>query len=140
LTAESAERSRGVRGERLERTEIFFKFGTQSCGAFGGEGRVPSRQLAGRRRYGSAKSESGQTKKQAAQGEARAAWLAKSSGEEGKVGFYIDDGLPVVGVAAGLVVSPTVFVIKRTSTRRLSARPVEVLFVSTGLSLPRPIT
>src|SRR5438270_6208089 len=54
--------------------------------------------------------------------------------------FYIDDGLlPVVGVDAG-VLSPTVFVIRRTSTRRLSARPVEVLLVSTGLSLPRPIT
>jgi hypothetical protein len=31
-------------------------------------------------------------KKQAAQGEARAAWLAKSSGRRVKL-FYIDDGL-----------------------------------------------
>jgi len=99
-------------------------------------------------------------KKQAAQGEDRAAWLAKSSGEEGKVScgaadassagllaecppdagpglhkspIYIDDGLPVA-------VPLTVLVIRRTSTRRLSARPVAVLFDSTGLSLPRPIT
>ncbi len=85
-------------------------------------------------------------KKQAAQGEARAAWLAKSSGEEGKLfvePYYIDDGLfwpVVVGAPAGCVLSPTVLVIRRTSTRRLSARPEEVLFDSTGLSLPSPIT
>ena len=57
--------------------------------------------------------------------------------------YYIDEGLfcPVVaGAAVGCVVSPTVFVIRRTSTRRLSARPSRVLFDSTGLSLPRPIT
>src|SRR5437764_250415 len=53
---------------------------------------------------------------------------------------YIDDGLLVVGAAVGCVPSPTVLVIRRTSTRRLSARPLEVLFDSTGLSLPRPIT
>ena len=107
-------------------------------------------------------------KKQAAQGEARAAWLAKSSGEEGKTVVilsetlsclakdlgglreashslrrndrassplpYIDDGLPVAGVPL------TVLVMRRTSTRRLSARPLAVLFDSTGLSFPRPIT
>src|SRR5271168_3962837 len=67
--------------------------------------------------------------------------LAKSSGEEGKT-YYIDDGLfcpVVVGVEAGALPS-TEFVIRRTSTRRLSARPLAVLFDSTGLSLPRPIT
>ena len=60
--------------------------------------------------------ECSEEKKQAAQGEAnRAAWLAKSSGEEGKlevaasqprrnlVPTYIDDGLlvPAAGVDAG---------------------------------------
>jgi hypothetical protein len=48
-------------------------------------------------------------------------------------------GLLVPVVGAGWL-PPTVLVIKRTSTRRLSARPLEVLFDSTGLSLPRPIT
>jgi hypothetical protein len=48
-------------------------------------------------------------------------------------------GLFVPVVEAGWL-PPTVLVIKRTSTRRLSARPLEVLFDSTGLSLPRPIT
>jgi hypothetical protein len=91
--------------------------------------------------------------------------LAKSSGEEGKLEArrlsraeilseakdllrspfarpYMDDGLPwpAPGAEAGCALSPTVFVIRRTSTRRLSARPVDVLFDSTGLSLPSPIT
>ena len=34
----------------------------------------------------------------------------------------------------------TMFVIKRTSTRRFSARPLPFLFSATGLSLPNPIT
>src|SRR5580692_1663036 len=51
--------------------------------------------------------------------------------------FYMDDGVAVA--AAGVLLS-TVLVIRRTSTRRLSARPLEVLFDSTGLSLPSPIT
>jgi hypothetical protein len=62
-------------------------------------------------------------------------------GMEEKLCDYMEEGLlcPVaVGVAG--VVSPTVLVIRRTSTRRLSARPSRVLFDSTGLSLPRPIT
>ena len=50
---------------------------------------------------------------------------------------FVDGLLPVVGVDG---VPPTVFVIRRTSTRRLSARPAAVLLESTGLSLPRPIT
>ena len=61
---------------------------------------------------------------------------------EGKSFTYIDDGLfcPVVAGVVGWVVSPTVLVMRRTSTRRLSARPSLVLFVSSGLSLPNPIT
>src|SRR5580658_946025 len=83
-------------------------------------------------------------KKQAAQGggSERPGWRS-SPGEEKLLSIdYIDEGLfcPVVGVVAGCVVSPNVLVIRRTSTRRLSARPAAVLFVSTGLSLPRPIT
>src|SRR5579863_1791832 len=64
--------------------------------------------------------------------------LAKSSGEEGKL-VYKDGpvGCPVAEVAGAL---PEVLVINRTSTRRFLARPSRVLFESTGLSLPRPIT
>jgi hypothetical protein len=58
------------------------------------------------------------------------------SGEEGKT-CYIDGLLPAVGVE---VLPPTVLVMRRTSTRRLSARPALVLLSSTGLSLPSPIT
>jgi hypothetical protein len=63
-------------------------------------------------------------------------------GGESQFMCYIEDGLfcPLVAGVAGWFVSPTVFVINRTSTRRLSARPCLVLFVSTGLSLPNPIT
>src|SRR5439155_12967596 len=66
--------------------------------------------------------------------------LAKSSGEEGKL-VYIDGGFAVFaadGCCAG--VSPWVFVIRRTSTRRFLARPCAVLLLSTGLSLPNPTT
>src|SRR5579872_1835612 len=53
---------------------------------------------------------------------------------------YIDGLFCPVVVGAAWLPPPTVLVITRTSTRRLSARPEDVLFVSTGLSLPRPIT
>src|SRR5579859_276421 len=79
-------------------------------------------------------------KKQAAQGGGieRPGWRSPP-GRRVK-SFYIEDGLlPVVGVDAGAL-PPVVLVIRRTSTRRLSARPAEVLFGSTGLSLPSPIT
>jgi hypothetical protein len=79
---------------------------------------------------------------QAAQGEALSGLFGEVlQGRRKKSSYYIDDGLfcpAVVGVVG--VVSPTVLVIKRTSTRRLSARPSLVLFDSTGLSLPSPIT
>jgi len=91
-------------------------------------------------------------KKQAAQGEASSGLVGEvlrggglnlfsSSRWHYAVFDYMDDGFvvwPVVGAAG--VVSPTVLVMRRTSTRRLSARPEAVLFDSTGLSLPRPIT
>src|SRR5712692_5095003 len=66
--------------------------------------------------------------------------LAKSSGEEGEKLVYMDGGAGLFsadGCCAG-VVSPVVFVIKWTSTRRFLARPSLVLFDSTGLSLPSP--
>ena len=73
----------------------------------------------------------------------RPGWRS-SPGEENLLSVdYSDEGLfcpVVVGVVAGCAVSPTVLVIRRTSTRRLSARPAAVLFVSSGLSLPSPIT
>jgi hypothetical protein len=50
--------------------------------------------------------------------------------------LYIDDGVVFCPVVVGC--APTVFVIRRTSTRRLSARPAAVLLDSTGLSLPNP--
>ena len=68
--------------------------------------------------------------------------LAKSSGEEGKLGYMLG-GFCVLAVGvAGWAGAPSavVFVIRRTSTRRFLARPSAVLFVSAGLSLPRPIT
>ena len=71
--------------------------------------------------------------------------LAKSSGEEGKLkpysdgGFALADGLEVAGACWVGVVPAPVLVIRRISTRRFLARPSAVLFVSTGLSLPRPI-
>ena len=48
----------------------------------------------------------------------------------------------VAGAALGVCAcwAPTTFVIRRTSTRRFSARPSAVLFLAAGLSLPRPIT
>jgi hypothetical protein len=67
--------------------------------------------------------------------------LAKSSGEEGKFDYMLG-GVCVLALGAGcagVALSPVVLVIKRTSTRRFLARPSEVLFDSTGLSLPRPI-
>src|SRR5438876_2170563 len=55
----------------------------------------------------------------------------------GKI-LYIEGG---AGFALGCCgVAPVVFVIRRTFTRRLAARPSRVLFSSTGLSLPSPIT
>ena len=60
-------------------------------------------------------------------------------GRRGK--HYIDGGVvePVVAPGcAGVALSPCVFVISLTSTRRFFARPSEVLFESTGLSLPSP--
>jgi hypothetical protein len=56
--------------------------------------------------------------------------------------FYMLGGVVLaVGVCpgAGVALSPVVFVIRRTSTRRFFARPSEVLLESTGLSLPNPI-
>ena len=56
----------------------------------------------------------------------------------------MDDGGLLFAVGAGVVFGacagalPVVFVIKCTSTRRFFFRPSEVLFDSTGLSLPRP--
>src|SRR5258706_7641552 len=81
---------------------------------------------------------------QAAQGGGfeRPVWRSPPVRRGKSISDYSDDGLfcpVVVGVVEG-VVSPTVFVIKRTSTRRLSARPSLVLLVSTGLSLPNPMT
>jgi hypothetical protein len=73
----------------------------------------------------------------------RPGWRSSPGEEKLLSADYNDEGLfcPVVaGVVAGWVVSPTVFVISRTSTRRLSARPALVLLVSTGLSLPSPMT
>src|SRR2546422_7191639 len=53
--------------------------------------------------------------------------------------LYMDGGADgFAGACAGLC-SPVVLVIKRTSTRRFLARPSDVLFDSTGLSLPKPI-
>jgi hypothetical protein len=61
--------------------------------------------------------------------------------------FYRDEGLGlatggvVLGVWAGVVVAPApVLVMRRMSTRRFLARPSLVLFDSTGLSLPSPMT
>ena len=55
----------------------------------------------------------------------------------GKI-LYIEGG---AGFALGCCgAAPVVFVIRRTFTRRLAARPSRVLFSSTGLSLPSPIT
>src|SRR5579872_625101 len=81
-------------------------------------------------------------KNQAAQGEEASGLVGEVLRKGGKffARHYID-GLFWPVVAGGAWVSlPVVFVIRRTSTRRLSARPVEVLLDSTGLSLPRPIT
>ena len=85
-----------------------------------------------------------ETKKQARSGGGLSGLLAKSSGEEEKIDlcftsttdYFVRSSLAVVG----WFVSPTVLVISRTSTRRLSARPCFVLLLSTGLSLPNPIT
>src|ERR1019366_3211085 len=54
-------------------------------------------------------------------------------------GFALAVGVWLLGACAGVVAVP-VLVIRRIFTRRFSARPLAVLLVSTGLSLPSPIT